>query len=67
MATKKSPARFIDTIMNRHPVSRTPEGPNWTYEIKLDGYRLEAVKAKGRVTVYSRRRTVLDLQVQLYR
>jgi hypothetical protein len=38
MATKKSPARFIDTIMNCHPVSRIPEGPNWTYEIKL--YRL---------------------------
>jgi ATP-dependent DNA ligase len=42
------------------PVSRIPECPAWTYEIKLDGYRLEAVKAKGRVTVYSRRRTVLN-------
>jgi ATP-dependent DNA ligase len=66
MATKKSLARFIDTIMNCHPVSRIPEGPNWTYEIKLDGYRLEAVKAKGRVMVYSCRRTVLNRQVRLY-
>jgi len=27
------------------PVSRLPEGPEWTYEIKLDGYRLEAVRS----------------------
>jgi ATP-dependent DNA ligase len=25
------------------PVSKFPEGPKWTYEIKLDGYRLEVV------------------------
>jgi hypothetical protein len=25
------------------PVSTLPEGSEWTYEIKLDGYRLEAV------------------------
>jgi ATP-dependent DNA ligase len=42
------------------PVSTVPEGPEWTYEIKLDGYRLEAVKSKGKVTVYSRRRNVLN-------
>jgi len=27
------------------PVSRLQEGPDWTYEIKLDGYRLEAVRS----------------------
>jgi bifunctional non-homologous end joining protein LigD len=42
------------------PVSAVPEGPEWTYEIKLDGYRLEAVKSKGKVTVYSRRHNVLN-------
>ncbi len=42
------------------PVSKVPEGAEWTYEIKLDGYRLEAVKTKGKVTVYSRRRNVLN-------
>lgn len=42
------------------PVTAVPEGPNWTYEIKLDGYRLEAVKSKGKVTVYSRRRNILN-------
>ncbi len=59
MSTKKAPAHFIAT-MDCLPVSALPEGPGWTYEIKLDGYRLEAVKTKGAITVYSRRRTVLN-------
>jgi DNA ligase D-like protein (predicted ligase) len=42
------------------PVTKPPEGPNWTYEIKLDGYRLEAVKSQGKITVYSRRHNVLN-------
>jgi bifunctional non-homologous end joining protein LigD len=42
------------------PVSRLPEGPGWTYEIKLDGYRLEAVRSAGRTTLYSRRQNVLN-------
>jgi ATP-dependent DNA ligase len=52
-------ATFIET-MDCLPVSKVPEGPEWTYEIKLDGYRLEAVKHKGKVTVYSRRHNVLN-------
>jgi bifunctional non-homologous end joining protein LigD len=31
-----------------------PEGPQWEYELKLDGYRLEAVKEGDRVRLYSR-------------
>jgi DNA ligase D-like protein (predicted ligase) len=42
------------------PVPQVPTGPDWTYEIKLDGYRLEAVKTQGKVTVYSRRYNVLN-------
>jgi DNA ligase D-like protein (predicted ligase) len=42
------------------PVSTIPEGSQWTYEIKLDGYRLEAVKSRGTVTLYSRRRNILN-------
>jgi DNA ligase D-like protein (predicted ligase) len=63
MATKRvatlKAARFIDT-MDCLPVSMVPEGPEWTYELKLDGYRLEAVKTRGKVTVYSRRRNILN-------
>lgn len=67
MASKKRAAKtagrlaaaFIET-MDCLPVSKVPEGSEWTYEIKLDGYRLEAVKSKGKVTVYSRRRNVLN-------
>jgi DNA ligase D-like protein (predicted ligase) len=31
-----------------------PEGPNWLYELKLDGYRAIAAKADGRVLLWSR-------------
>ena len=51
-------ADFIET-MDCLPVSRLPEGPKWTYEIKLDGYRLEVVRSAGRTTLYSRRQNVL--------
>ena len=50
---------FIET-MDCLPVSTLPQGPQWTYEIKLDGYRLEAVRAENYVTLYSRKRNVLN-------
>jgi len=56
---KKVPAvsRKIGLIetMDCLPVSKLPEGAEWTYEIKLDGYRLEAVRNTKEVTLYSRR------------
>jgi ATP-dependent DNA ligase len=36
------------------PAERLPEGPNWLYELKLDGYRAIAAKADGRVRLWSR-------------
>jgi ATP-dependent DNA ligase len=47
-------ARFIEP-MECLPVEKIPEGELWTYELKLDGYRLVSVKTGGRVTLYSRR------------
>lgn len=41
-------------------VKELPQGPEWSYEIKLDGYRVEAVHAAKTTTLYSRRRTVLN-------
>jgi DNA ligase D-like protein (predicted ligase) len=56
-------ASFIES-MECLPVTSLPEGPQWTYEIKLDGYRLEAVRHNGRVTLYSRRKNVLNAKFQ---
>jgi ATP-dependent DNA ligase len=50
-------AGFIET-MDCLPVSKLHEGPEWTYETKLDGYRLEAVRRAGRTTLYFRRQNV---------
>jgi ATP-dependent DNA ligase len=63
---KKSPATsgnigFIETI-DCLPVPKLPERSEWTYEIKLDGYRLEAVRNRKEVALYSRRRNVLNVR-----
>ena len=52
-------ARFID-CMQCLPVTALPRGSQWSYEIKLDGFRLEAVKKDGETTLYSRRGNVLN-------
>ena len=46
------------------PVTAVPDGPEWTYEIKLDGFRLEAVKNAGETVLYSRRGNVLNKKFQ---
>jgi ATP-dependent DNA ligase len=56
-------ATFIES-MECLPISKLPEGSEWTYEIKLDGYRLEAVKNGGVTTLYSRRANVLNGKFQ---
>jgi DNA ligase D-like protein (predicted ligase) len=35
-------------------VAKLPEGPQWVYEIKLDGYRAEAVRNGDGIAFYSR-------------
>jgi ATP-dependent DNA ligase len=46
-------AGFIKS-MESLSVRRLPLGSKWTYEIKLDGFRVEAIRTE-RVTLYSRR------------
>ena len=55
----RAPLEFIES-MECLAVTKLPDGPEWTYEIKLDGFRLEAVKTDGKVTLYSRRGNVLN-------
>jgi DNA ligase D-like protein (predicted ligase) len=62
MTEKALPERTADFIesMECLPVSEVPEGPEWTYELKLDGYRLEAVQNGSYTTLYSRRKNILN-------
>ena len=52
---KRVPARaaFIQPMLLL-PTERLPEGSNWSYELKLDGYRALAVKTGGSVRLRSR-------------
>ena len=40
------------------PVRELPDGGNWTYEAKLDGYRCLVARRKGGTALWSRRGTI---------
>jgi len=46
-------AHFIDPMLLLR-TDRLPEGTGWQYEVKLDGYRAQAIKTGGRVQLRSR-------------
>lgn len=54
-------AAFIEP-MQCLSVSKLPTGSQWTWEIKLDGYRALTVKSGKRVTLYSRLENFLNVK-----
>ena len=58
---KQLPNARLDFVrpMLAKPVKELPAGPNWLYELKLDGYRVLVVKERGVVTLFSRRGNIL--------
>jgi ATP-dependent DNA ligase len=56
--TRTEPA-FVEPMQCK-VASTLPVGEKWTFEIKLDGYRCIVVKRAREVTLFSRRKKVLN-------
>ena len=61
LATKATEIQFIEP-MYALGVRSLPDGPDWLYEIKLDGYRCLGAKDASGVSLWSRRGNALTLQ-----
>jgi bifunctional non-homologous end joining protein LigD len=53
MPDLKTKARFIEPMLLQR-TEKLPQGELWMYELKLDGFRAEAIKTGGRVHLRSR-------------
>jgi len=49
----KGKVGFIEPMLSL-AVTKLPEGPPWSYELKFDGYRAIGAKAAGQVRLFSR-------------
>lgn len=52
LARARETARFVEPLRCL-PVAKLPEGPNWEYEVKFNGYRARGIESGGRVTLMS--------------
>lgn len=59
MPFPRKQAKFIEP-MECVPVPKLPDGSQWLWELKLDGYRAIGVKSGRKVRLYSRNAKVLD-------
>jgi len=57
-------AAFVEP-MECLAVAKLPDGVQWLYEIKLDGYRAEAINSDGKLILVSRRRKSFNRQFPL--
>jgi DNA ligase D-like protein (predicted ligase) len=53
MPSQEATARFIEPMLLQR-VPSLPEGAEWSYEVKLDGFRALAIKTNGKVLLRSR-------------
>ncbi len=60
---RRQPA-FIEP-MECLAVTKLPDGPEWVFEIKFDGYRAIAIKSDGKLNLVSRRRNSFNNQYPL--
>jgi ATP-dependent DNA ligase len=56
----KTKARFIEPMLLLR-TEKLPEGAEWLYELKLDGYRTLAIKSGGQVHLRSRKNNDFSL------